>query len=275
MSALDPILNRAVPPEPWAEGDNIPWDDPEFSVRMLQEHLDQSHDLASRRSELIASQVALIHNQLLQRKPTRVLDLACGPGLYLNRLTELGHTGVGIDFSPASVSHARTTTTGAEFVEADLRDVDFGGGFGLVMMLYGQINVFPRDVAAAIIAKATSALDPGGWLLLEPLTEDHVRQLGSETPSWSAGESSLFSDRPHLLLTESFWDEQSRTATARFYVVDGSSFAVSGYAMSTTAYTRAELTEMLAGFERVTVDEDVPGWPHGEELLLVAARKPG
>ena len=43
---LTDIVNRVKTPEPWSEGDNIPWNDPEFSKRMLQEHLTQDHELA-------------------------------------------------------------------------------------------------------------------------------------------------------------------------------------------------------------------------------------
>lgn len=49
MNLLD-IPGRTQPPEPWAEGDNIPWHDPDFSRRMLNEHLSQEHDAASRRT---------------------------------------------------------------------------------------------------------------------------------------------------------------------------------------------------------------------------------
>jgi hypothetical protein len=47
------IVERQPEPTPWSEGDNIPWDDPGFSDRMLAEHLSQDHDLASRKSETI------------------------------------------------------------------------------------------------------------------------------------------------------------------------------------------------------------------------------
>lgn len=60
----------------------IPWNDPAFSARMLAEHLSQAHELASRRTETIARQVAWIHDALLGGRPSRVLDLGCGPGLY-------------------------------------------------------------------------------------------------------------------------------------------------------------------------------------------------
>ncbi len=44
-------LISSVPPEAselWNEGYKIPWNDPAFSERMLQEHLSQDHELASR-----------------------------------------------------------------------------------------------------------------------------------------------------------------------------------------------------------------------------------
>ena len=52
IGILDLIKRKAVP-EPWAEGDNIPWSEPGFSERILAEHLSQAHDAASRRFEII------------------------------------------------------------------------------------------------------------------------------------------------------------------------------------------------------------------------------
>ena len=38
---LSEIIERSSVPVPWAEGENIPWNDPGFSKRMLDEHLSQ------------------------------------------------------------------------------------------------------------------------------------------------------------------------------------------------------------------------------------------
>ncbi|MEK9676502.1 MAG: class I SAM-dependent methyltransferase, partial [Chloroflexota bacterium] len=54
------VLNRKIPPEPWSEGEKIPWDEPEFSRRMLKYHLSQDSDAASRRTEIIDSHVEWI-----------------------------------------------------------------------------------------------------------------------------------------------------------------------------------------------------------------------
>ena len=65
------LVNRPTVPLPWAEGDNIPWDHPDFSERMLEEHLSQDHDAASRRFEKIERHIAWIHHELLLGRPTR------------------------------------------------------------------------------------------------------------------------------------------------------------------------------------------------------------
>src|SRR4051812_49116653 len=104
---LDDLIRRGKPPIPWQEGDNIPWNEPGFSVRMLTEHLTQDHDRASRRSHIIDQQVGWIHEMLLQQRPSAILDLGCGPVLYSNGLAALGHRCVGIDYSPASITYAQ------------------------------------------------------------------------------------------------------------------------------------------------------------------------
>jgi hypothetical protein len=80
------IIKRTPRPEPWSESEKIPWNDPEFSRRMLREHLDQSHNLASRKKEKIEKHLDWIHNSILKGKPSNVLDLACGPGFYTSGL---------------------------------------------------------------------------------------------------------------------------------------------------------------------------------------------
>jgi SAM-dependent methyltransferase len=281
---LRDLLNRKTPPDPWAEGENIPWDEPAFSRRMLREHLAQNHDHASRRSETIDRQVHWIQRDVLDGRPTRVLDLACGPGLYTSRLASLGHECVGIDFAPAAVTHARTTAErnalACDYRLADLRDADFGDGFGLAMMLFGQLNVFRRRDARAILAKALRALAPGGRLLLEPQRFAAVEKAGRAPAAWHAHASGLFSDRPHLCLTENFWDAASRTATERFFIVDADTAAVTRHAMSTVAYTDDEYRDMLTdlGFADVRLFPSLTGVevddPSQSANLALLARAP-
>lgn len=275
---LDAVVGRP-PVRPWAEGDNLPWDDPGFSERMLREHLSQEHDLASRRESLVDGHVEAIAGLLPGDRPARVLDLACGPGLYAHRLARRGHRCHGIDFAPAVIRHARTVagTDGLDctFEQADLRTADFGHGYDLVLFVYGQPNVFRREEAAGIVRRAFEALVPGGCLLLEMQAEEAVRGIGTLLPSWSTAPSGLFSDRPHLLLEESAWDETSRSTTERWYVVDAATAAVRVHAMTTCAFTEAEAVGMLgaAGFERTEVRPSL-GPAVQDGLFVVLGWKP-
>lgn len=272
------IVYRDPIPQPWAEGEKIPWDDPDFSQRMLAEHLSQRHDAASRRTDLLEAQVQWIHRQVLGGQPTRILDLGCGPGLYTSRLARLGHTCAGIDFSPASLAYARETgdreALNCVYQLADIRHAEYGAGFGLVMLLFGEFNVFRREDAQRILGKAHAALHAGGQLLLEPHTVEAVARIGAQPPRWSSHSTGLFSPQPHLLLTEAFWEQQRQIATERYFVVDAQTGAVSRHAASMQGYTAEEYAQLLieSGFAGVEFYPSISGGMDERQQALCGIR---
>lgn len=271
------MVNRTPVPEPWAEGEKIPWDDPGFSERMLQEHLSDQHDAASRRPAIIDAHVDWIHRDVLNGRPSRVLDLGCGPGLYTSRLARLGHECVGIDFGPASIRYAQETAEdeglNCRYIEGDIRTVDFGEGFDLVMLIFGEFNVFPPADARSILNKARTALNDEGQLLLEAHTFRAVQLIGSQPANWATSTSGLFSDRPHIRLEESFWDRDRRTATERYFVVDAQTADVTRYAASMQAYSDAEYRTMLerAGFQLHSRCGSLEGEREVEDFVVLVA----
>jgi len=279
---ISDIVNRELPPRPRAEGDKIPWSDAGFSRRMLTEHLSQAHDMASRRHEVIDRHVAWIHGTCLGGTRGRVLDLGCGPGLYAERLARLGHRCTGIDFSPASIAHARTQAGLArldiEFLCADIRSADYGREFDLAMLVFGEFNMFSREDAMRLLGAMHHCLKPGGRLLLEVHDRDFVEQAGRKPPRWSAAPGGLFSERPHVLLEEHFWDAAGSTATTRYFVIDADTGSVERYAASTQAYGDDEYGQLLAdaGFVDVRELPSLAGSEAGrhEGLFVVTARKP-
>ncbi|CAG0936679.1 hypothetical protein TFLX_05562 [Thermoflexales bacterium] len=280
MNLLD-ILQRTSPPKPWAEGDKIPWHDADFSRRMLREHLSQTHDAASRRTVIIEEHVAWIQREVLRNRLSRVLDLGCGPGLYSSRLAQRGHTCVGIDFSPASIEYARETAQAqqraCEYQLADVRHADYGSGYDLAMFVFGEPNVFRPDDWQHILRKAYAALNEGGHLLLEVHTWDVVQRLGHQRTTWYTLEQGLFSDRPHLVLFESFWDEVQAVAIERFYIVAAETSEVTQHSSSTQAYTDEQYRYALqiAGFTDITFYPSLMGAPDERQpdLFAIVAQK--
>lgn len=283
MQLLD-IVNRR-PPQPWIDGEKIPWNEPGFSARMLREHLRQEHDAASRRFSVIDRHVAWIHAHVLGGQPSRILDLGCGPGLYLSRLARLGHCGVGIDFSPASIAYARAEAEASAlpitYRHEDLRQAMFAAaddqGYDLAMLLYGEFNTFRDSDACAILTKALGSLRPGGRLLLEPSTFGATQALGLAGPSWYAAASGLWSDRPHLCLQDNAWDAEQGAVVERYALIDAENGTITEHAMTTRVYQEAEVTAMLAscGFVDVTHCPSLLGVAdadHGGFYVLLACK---
>jgi SAM-dependent methyltransferase len=280
---LRDVIERRIPPEPWAEGENIPWDEPAFSARILAEHLSQEHDAASRRLGTVDEQVAWFHDELLSGKATTVLDLCCGPGLYASRLARRGHEVVGIDYSPASIDYAeaeaRRERLAATYLRRDVRAGDYGDGFGLALLIYGEFNTLRPADGRAVLDAAYRALAPGGIFLLEVHPREMIELIGTGPSVWRAEEAGLFSDRPHVRLDEHFWDEESAAATTRYYIIDAATGGVTRYAQTFQGYTEEEYRALLrdAAFAGVIIRSDFPGTPVEAmgELVVYTARKAG
>jgi ubiquinone/menaquinone biosynthesis C-methylase UbiE len=275
------IINRIQPPVPWEEGDNIPWNDPAFSARMLKEHLSQQHNAASRRFEIIDQQIEWIFDTILKNQPKKVLDLGCGPGFYTQRLAHLGCNCTGIDYSPASIEYgikqADTENLTCSYMLHDIREADYGEQYDLAMLLYGEFNVFKKADISRILRKIHQALKPGGSLLLEPHHHEALMEMGKSPDTWFSSQSGLFSETPHLVLEENRWKEESQTATVRYYVIDAQSNNVELVSASYQAYSEEEYAQIIeaAGFYQVQFH---PGLCKNEEdkiagLMAISAIK--
>jgi len=209
----------------------------------------------------------------------KILDLGCGPGLYAHRLARLGHQCDGIDFGPASIRYARQVSESeglrCRFVCSDVRHANFETGYGLVMMIYGQFNVFRRTDARNLLQRSHCALASGGRLLLEVQTEELLRSAGNAAPTWYISDTNVFSDRSHLVLNERFWDDQSRCSTERWHIVDLESGAVTRHTLSCEAYSIEELSSLLsdAGFHCVEGFPILKGRPQDSPMFVIVASK--
>jgi len=278
MNLID-IVKRVSVPEPWSEGEKIPWNEPEFSKRMLNYHLAQDHDLASRRFSIIDKHVKFIDS--LAGEPSKVLDLGCGPGFYASRLTSLGYRCKGIDFSPASIDYAKEQAekTGQEidYVTEDIRTAEFGEGYGMAMMVYGEFNVFKKEDITAVLKKAYDSLEEGGVFIAEPHRFKAIKSFGEATPSWYSSESMLFSQEPHLALMECFWVEEHSVTINRYFIVDAVTGEVTLHASTMQAYSNDEYEEQLrdAGFSEVEFYESLTGdeVDRNEHLIVIVGRK--
>ena len=277
MELID-IFHQSDIPFPWSAGDTFPWQDPDFSRRVLKEHLSQQHDAASRRTVLVKKHVRWIHEHVLGGQVSRILDLGCGPGLYTSSLSALGHICHGIDLSPSAIEYAQERGgASCSYVQGDVRSTDFGSGFDLIMMIFGAFNELKPEDAGLLLKRACQALKVGGALLLEATTYDAVYDKGNQPPGWYRAEQEFFADEPYFCLTESFWDEEGEIAMERYIIIDAATADVNCYVNSTQAYSDQQYRDMLlrSNFDSIEIYPSLTGKKPQlqEEMFVLVARK--
>lgn len=262
-----------------ADEHKIPWDEPAFSQRMLENHLSQDHDWASRRLTVIEQQVAWIARQL--PAGARILDLGCGPGFYTRLLAERGFNCTGVDFSPASIAwacqQAQTAGLSIDYIQQDIRTYTAEAPFDFIMMTFGELNVFSAADARSLISRCARWLAPGGRMLVEVHTYDEVKRQGMTQASWQRCPQGLFLAAPHLLLTENDWDEQTRTCSTQFWAIEESG-RTTRFGSQTQAWHDDEYFGLLAGAGLTVVQRpDDTDWPVSEtfagKLFALLAEK--
>ncbi|MDX1613800.1 MAG: methyltransferase domain-containing protein [Candidatus Promineifilaceae bacterium] len=258
------LYRRRPVPEPWSKGGNLPWDDPAFSTRMLAEHLDETHGAASRPAAERAAQLEWLWQELQLQAGARVLDVTCGPGLYAVPLAERGCQVTGIDFSPAAIRHARDRATLRQvaerctFLHQDVREMKLAEqAFDAALILYGQLAVFPKRTALALLKTIGQTLRPGGRLLVELLDYEKVDKKAGTW--WFSDDRGLWGEQPFLHLGERFWLAEESLAIERFSILHLTSGEMEEIILCDQAYRPAEFQALLnaAGFGPAAVH---PGW---------------
>lgn len=281
--ALWQIYRRAERPSTWQLHDgNLPWDDPKFSERMLREHLDETHNAATRKTEARLAIIEWLWQKLELHLGQHLLDVTCGPGLYAVEFSKRGVQVTGYDFAPASIDYAKELAVGYEvtdlctFIQQDVRQMQLApGSFDAAILIYGQLAVMTIADAKAILANIAQALKPGGKLCIELLNQEKIDKKNSNW--WFTDHTGLWGDAPFLHLGERFWIEEEQTSLERFYTLHLQTGQLDVVELCDQAYTQEEVVDLLksAGFTAVST---YPGWQDiplydGDEWITYIATK--
>ncbi|WP_226685298.1 class I SAM-dependent methyltransferase [Shewanella indica] len=277
---INKLISQNLPIRLLPNESKIPWNDADFSQRMLENHLSQEHDWASRKLAVIERQVDWLCSQLAPG--AQVLDLGCGPGFYTQLLAKRGFCCTGVDFSPASITYAQQQAQAAgldiDYQLLDVRSYRPTKKFDFIMMTFGELNVFSTADAKSLLKDCANWLTPNGKLLVEVHSFDEVKRQGQAEPSWQRHSQGLFLDAPHLLLTEHAWDEALQTSSTLFWVIEENG-KVTRIGSRMQAWQDGEYLQLLneCGFNKIQrIDTAV--WPssntfEGKLYTLMACSK--
>ncbi|MCU7843189.1 MAG: class I SAM-dependent methyltransferase [Candidatus Thiodiazotropha sp. (ex Monitilora ramsayi)] len=258
----DFIHDISVRPEPFSRYTAKElWTKPHLSRQMLNFHLNQETDLASRRVEFIDKAVHWIDAQL-DLPGKSLCDLGCGPGLYTQRFTALGAKVTGIDFSRFSLDYARDhSDQSIRYIHADYLTDRLPSGFDVITLIYTDLCVLSPGQRAKLLGRMHEMLNPEGHIvidvagtgLLKGRQEVTLIDDGLMDGFWAAGD--------YVGIQKSFIYEVQHLALDRYIIVEpNESWEIYNWFQHyTPQMIEAELRK--AGFVVSTMVGDLAGAP--------------
>lgn len=245
------LINTAQKPEVYTPGTALMWVDEYISTQLLETHLNQDIELASRKETTIASTIEWILNKV-PGEELAILDLGCGPGLYTEKFAQKGHGVTGMDFSSNSIRYARESANrkrlDISYRQQNYLEMEDENRYDLILMIFTDFGVLPPDQRKILLSNIYRALKPGGKFIFDVLNENFpLKESGAK--EWELSEKGFWRNSPYLTLTESFYYEKQQVTLNQHIIIDESG-EVAVYRFWIHTFSHADLEDIfgLQGF---------------------------
>ncbi|MFN8639361.1 MAG: class I SAM-dependent methyltransferase [Dehalococcoidia bacterium] len=210
-----------------------------------------------------------LYRELAEEYAGPVLELGCGTGRVAAALAGAGAEVVGVDISAGMLAVARSRSQHVQWVEGDMRSLDLGRRFALVLVPLGGLQHMESidDLVAALDAVARH-LDEGGVAVVDveaPGPEDGEAGPHPVVEHWTRGwgggrVTKLVSayGLPALGLREVTWHFDVQGAEG------GLRRETAQFMMRTLTASELELAGRLAGLEVQALHGDYDGAPYDD-----------
>ena len=236
------------------------WDDPHIAAQMMRYHLDPEVEAASKPHAVIDAECAYLANALSLGPDKTLLDLGCGPGLYLERWVATGAHLMGVDLSPLAIETARKRINAPiDWHVADYRKLPKEWVADAMTLIYYDFTALPvRDQLPLLIA-LRERLKPGGLLALDVMTPHNAVQ---ESLKVTVRESGFWRPSPHTEIHQVFRYDDPLVILDQYTLMDEAGHLES-IRIQNRLMNQTELAELLkaAGLTPITWLSDLSGTP--------------
>lgn len=147
------------------------WTNDYTAQQMLNFHLNEDLDLASRNKAFMDRSTKFIIEQFKMDDTIDVVEFGCGPGLYTHKFTETGARVTGIDVSANSIKYAKDQADKAgldiNYIVADYLNFDTDKRFDLILLIFTDLCVLSPERRSVLLKKFYKFLKPGGRIFLD------------------------------------------------------------------------------------------------------------
>ncbi|NES00640.1 MAG: class I SAM-dependent methyltransferase, partial [Symploca sp. SIO1B1] len=202
------------------------WTNEYTSKKMLEYHLNQAIDLASRNKNFIERSVAWIVSHFEVDSQTKIADFGCGPGLYTTMLAEREAVVTGIDFSENSLRYAKQVAERANltinYVQTNYLDFETTNSFDLIIMIMCDFCALSPEQRKLLLSKFNSLLKSDGSVLLDVYALCSFNQK-EESSNYELNQlNSFWSPKDYYCFVNTFKYEKEKVTLDKYTIIEQS-----------------------------------------------------
>lgn len=208
-------------PEIYSKSTDKFWDDEHISAQMLKFHLNPEVEAASKKKETIEAETAFIIGWTEMDKDKAVLDLGCGPGLYVKEFAKTGAKITGIDLSMRSVNYAneniRLEKENITFSRMNYLEMNFKDAFDIVTLIFYDFCVLSSDEQKKLLVKIYEALKDKGIFIFDVVSANRKTSISTNI---SICEGGFWSPNPYIEIMNTNFYEHPRTEGVQYTLIN-------------------------------------------------------
>lgn len=208
-------------PELFEKGTDKFWDHEHISQQMLNFHLNPNIEAASKTKETIESETNFIIKTTKMNDKKLVLDLGCGPGLYVKEFAKTGAIIIGVDISDNSIQYAK------EHIQKDQKNISFHKlnylnlnykeTIDIATLIFYDFCALNTNEQSKLLTKIHDALKENGMFIFDLVTTNRKTPLKSTT---SVSDGGFWSPHPYIEIFNTFIYEEPKTEGLQYTIIN-------------------------------------------------------
>lgn len=267
-------------PQAFEKGTSDIWVDPDREEFILESHLDERIDGASKDEKFIEDTIQFIENLAPVGRYKAVIDLGCGPGLYSEKLAIKGYNVIGVDYAENSInyaiSEAKKKNLQIEYRCDDFLNIEMSNDFDVALLIYQIYGLLKPEERKKLLENIYQGLKPGGLVLLDVLSDIGYDDF-EDLQVWSRSRSdSPISQEKHLGLISQVKYPKKVTLQKSILIFPNGKLVNYNYWNQYFNITDLKKEANDVGLVLEDIYSDVNGEPYNEEseFIAVTLRKP-
>lgn len=200
------------------------WNDEHISKKMLEFHLNEDLDLASRNKAFVRKSLDWLVSKFRISPSTKICDFGCGPGLYTTRFAEEGAQVTGVDVSKRSLDYAKEMAAKMnleiEYVLEDYLNFTTNQQFDLITMIFCDFSVLSPTQRKILLKKFYEYLSPDGYIVFDVHSLDFFNDTRESSSYEYIEKDGFWSQSSHFVFQNNFKYEKEKLILHKYNIFE-------------------------------------------------------